>query len=143
MDSDEVGAAAAAGEHASLAFNAAALFKMFQSRCYRLSQKSELCNRICAPKSRSRFSKTVRSIDLRSESFCGGRWGGRNVEGIHQSFSFIFYLLSAKSRPTDAKKYRRIQWALFVCHHLVMLPLLVRLHLRRLKASVAAKTSRR
>lgn len=50
VDCDEVGAAAVAGEHASLAFNAAALFKMFQSRCYRLFQKSELCNRICCSK---------------------------------------------------------------------------------------------
>lgn len=49
MDSDEVGAAAAASEHASLAFNAAALFKMFQSRCYRLLQKSEFCNGIQDP----------------------------------------------------------------------------------------------
>lgn len=44
MDSDEVGAAAAASEHASLAFNAAVLFKMFQSRCYHLLQKREFCN---------------------------------------------------------------------------------------------------
>lgn len=69
MDCDEVGAAAAAGEHASLAFNAAALFKMFQSRCYRLFQKSQLCNWICAPKSRSRFNERLRAIDLTSERF--------------------------------------------------------------------------
>lgn len=49
MDSDEVGAAAAASEHASLSFNAAALFKMFQSRCNRLLWKSELCNGIQYP----------------------------------------------------------------------------------------------
>lgn len=36
VDSDEVAAAAAASEHASLGFNAAALFKMFQSRRYLL-----------------------------------------------------------------------------------------------------------
>lgn len=38
VDSDEVAAAAAAAasEHASLGFNAAALFKMFQSRRYLL-----------------------------------------------------------------------------------------------------------
>lgn len=36
VDSDEVAAAAAASEHASLGSNAAALFKMFQSRRYLL-----------------------------------------------------------------------------------------------------------
>lgn len=93
MDSDEVGASAAAGEHASLAFNVAALFKMFQSRCYRLFQKSELCNRICAPKSRSRFSERVRSIDLRSESFFFFVWAVWEVEMlkeyINQSASLV------------------------------------------------------
>lgn len=45
MDSDEVGTAAAAEvEYASLAFSAAVLFKMFQSRCYHLLEKSEFQN---------------------------------------------------------------------------------------------------
>lgn len=49
MDSDEVGAAAAVSEHASLGFNAAAFFKIFQSRCYRLLRKSEFGNGIQEP----------------------------------------------------------------------------------------------
>lgn len=49
VDSDEVAAAAAASEHASLGFNAAALFKMFQSRRYFLLQRTEIYNKIQNP----------------------------------------------------------------------------------------------